>query len=55
MTYTAERYDYDKQAWIDADGRYLSCAHPKEMNCKCYGKLHYGELAPKVDSGKRIQ
>ena len=51
MAYTTERYDYDKQAWIDADGRYLSCAHPKGMNCKCYGKLHYGELALKVDSG----
>lgn len=44
VTYTAERYDYEKQAWIGADGRYLSCAHPREMNCQCYGRLHYGEL-----------
>jgi hypothetical protein len=45
--YTAEHYDYEKQAWVGADGRYLCCAHPREMNCKCYGRLHYGELATK--------
>jgi len=45
--YTAEHYDYEKQTWIGADGRYLCCAHPREMNCKCYGRLHYGELATK--------
>ncbi len=45
MTYTAERYDYEKQAWVGADGRYLSCAHPARMDCRCYGKLHHGELA----------
>jgi hypothetical protein len=43
--YTAEHYDYEKQVWIGADGRYLCCAHPREMNCQCYGRLHYGELA----------
>ena len=45
-THKAEHYDYEKQAWIGTDGRYLSCAHPADMNCKCYGRLHYGELAP---------
>jgi hypothetical protein len=43
--FTAEHYDYQKQAWVGADGRYLCCAHPAWMNCQCYGRLHYGELA----------
>lgn len=43
--HTAERYDYVRQAWIGTDGRYLCCAHLPSMNCTCYGKLHYGELA----------
>jgi hypothetical protein len=43
--FTAEHYDYERQAWIGADGRYLSCAHPAAMNCNCYGRLHYGEVA----------
>ena len=46
QTYQTERYDYTVQAWVGTDGRYLSCAHPKEMKCQCYGKLHYGEVAP---------
>jgi len=43
--HTAEHYDYKNQAWIGADNRYLCCAHPATMNCNCYGRLHYGELA----------
>lgn len=45
MSYRAEHYDYTRQAWVGTDGRYLSCAHPAKMNCTCYGRLHYGELA----------
>lgn len=45
MAFTAEHFDYTHQVWIGADGRYLSCAHPDSMNCKCFGKLHAGELA----------
>ena len=37
-------YDYDNQCWI-VDGKVEACAHPKTMNCKCYGKLHAGETA----------
>lgn len=43
--YRAERYDYEKQAWIGTDGRWLSCSHPQEMFCQCYGRAHAGELA----------
>ncbi len=43
--YTAEHYDYERQAWVGADGRYLCCAHPASMHCNCYGRLHYGEKA----------
>lgn len=45
VRFTAEHYDYEHQVWIGADGRYLCCAHPAEMKCGCYGRLHYGELA----------
>ena len=38
-------YDYANQAWV-VDGRYVACAHPESMQCKCYGKLHAGEVAP---------
>lgn len=37
-------YDYKNQAWI-IDGVYVSCAHPPDMNCHCYGKVHAGEPA----------
>jgi hypothetical protein len=43
MTYQAERYDYENQAWIGTDGRYLPCGH--SIPCTCYGKTHAGELA----------
>ena len=36
-------YDYANQTWIK-NGRFISCDHPENMNCQCYGKLHYGEL-----------
>ena len=35
-------YDYKNQAWV-MDGRYVSCNHPPEMNCKCFGRLHHFE------------
>ena len=41
-------YDYEHQAWIEGkegmDGRYLDCCHPRNMDCKCYGRLHAGEI-----------
>ncbi len=47
-------YDYDDQAWV-VDGRYQDCGHvpgtfygrtgPDGL-CRCYGRLHEGELAP---------
>ena len=49
--YRAEHYDYAVQAWVGADGRYLCCCHPASMHCGCYGRLHYGELAPLQRSG----
>ena len=36
-------FDYDKQAWV-VNAKYVRCGHPKEMQCKCYGRLHEGEL-----------
>lgn len=45
MSYKAERYDYERQAWVGTDGRWLSCSHPQEMFCQCYGRAHAGELA----------
>jgi len=41
---TATYYDYDNQCWV-VDCKVQACAHPKKMNCKCYGKLHAGEYA----------
>lgn len=38
-------FDYDRQAWV-TNGRYIPCGHPIDMNCRCYGRLHAGELAP---------
>jgi hypothetical protein len=37
-------YDYAKQAWV-LNGRYVRCGHPDNMDCKCYGRIHEGELA----------
>jgi hypothetical protein len=49
---SGEHFDYEKQAWVGADGRYLRCGHPAAINCQCYGRVHQGELAPaKQDSG----
>lgn len=44
--FTTEHYDYTNQAWVGADGKYLSCAHLPEKHCSCYGRVHAGELAP---------
>jgi hypothetical protein len=41
---SCERYDYEKQAWT-VKWHYMSCNHPRSRQCKCYGKLHEGELA----------
>src|SRR5258706_14459495 len=35
-------FDYQNQAWV-VSGFYLDCAHPKSMNCDCYGRLHADE------------
>jgi hypothetical protein len=37
-------YDYDRQCWV-VDGVVERCNHPANMNCKCYGKRHAGEIA----------
>src|ERR1700686_2176809 len=37
-------YDYRNQAWL-LDGKYVSCSHPAEMDCKCFGRVHSGEEA----------
>ena len=42
---TGPHYDYTNQAWT-VDGHYVRCGHPGTMDCKCYGKVHEGELAP---------
>ena len=42
-------YDYEKQVWI-IDGKYLKCGHPESMNCRCYGKIHAGEIAEITDA-----
>lgn len=52
--FTTERFDYTNQAWIGADGRYLSCNHPPQMDCKCFGKIHAGELAVKDEHADLI-
>ena len=38
-------FDYEKQVLV-VDGKYVSCAHPESMKCKCYGKIHAGEKQP---------
>lgn len=41
-SYLKNGYDYEKQAWV-VNGRYISCWHPEEMECNCFGRLHEGE------------
>jgi len=36
-------FDYLNQAWVK-DGFYVRCGHPDSMNCKCYGRIHAGEV-----------
>lgn len=43
-------YDYTNQAWV-VDGKYQACSHPETMDCKCFGRLHAGEIAD-LDGGK---
>lgn len=40
---SGQRFDYERQAWIDASGHYLRCGHVEP--CSCYGRLHEGEPA----------
>ena len=47
-------YDYDNQAWIGIDGKYMSCAHPESIHCTCYGKIHAGECSGRHSSVKEI-
>jgi len=43
------QYDYTHQAWV-ADGKYVRCGHPEQMNCGCYGKENVGKpVDPKAD------
>jgi hypothetical protein len=49
-----EYYDYENQAWIGTDGKYLSCAHPESMKCKCFGRIHAGEPARIDANGKPL-
>ena len=39
------KYDYQNQAWIDNDGRYVRCGHPDSMVCACFGRIHEGTKA----------
>lgn len=36
-------FDYEHQAWVQ-HGEYVRCGHPDDMDCRCFGKLHEGEL-----------
>ena len=36
-------FDYKHQAWVE-NGRYVRCGHPESMDCRCYGKVHQGEI-----------
>lgn len=40
--YRNNAYDYENQAWV-VDGRYVSCDHPEDMKCGCFGRIHAGE------------
>lgn len=50
LEHATHAYDYDHQAWIERgnDGawRYLPCAHPATMDCRCYGKVNAGAVVP---------
>lgn len=37
-------FDYANQVWV-IDGIIQRCGHPESMDCKCYGKIHAGEVA----------
>jgi len=36
-------YDYENQAWVKY-GLYVECGHSVDFPCKCYGRIHSGEL-----------
>ncbi len=48
MSITGSHFDYTHQAWT-FNGRYLRCAHPEQMGCSCYGRLHEGKPAKVED------
>lgn len=35
-------YDYNNQAWV-VNGVYVTCDHPINMSCGCYGRDHQGQ------------
>jgi len=39
-------YDYTNQAWV-LNGKYITCGHPADMDCGCYGKEHVGKETSK--------
>jgi len=43
------RYDYQNQAWLDDNERYMNCGHPEDSPyCTCYGRLHAGKTEMEV-------
>ncbi len=51
---TVKYYDYENQAWV-ADGVYVRCGHLDRFDCKCYGRIHEGEIAKGVAVGVEIE
>ncbi len=38
-------FDFKNQAWI-VDGVYSRCGHDESTACRCFGKVHAGEVVP---------
>jgi hypothetical protein len=36
-------FDYERQAWAK-DGMYITCGHKENVKCRCYGRVHAGEM-----------
>ncbi len=49
---TLDHYDYLNQAWIRG-GLVVNCGHPDEMDCRCYQRLHAGEVHTCTDQCHR--
>ena len=44
MTKKVSHYDYERQCWIDTNGRVMPCGHPVRMRpACCYAGSHAGE------------